>query len=254
MSINLEKRVKNVKIQLEKIQFGENIQVAVALDISGSMSSTFQNGTVQDLVERLLAIGINLDRNQKIEVFPFNGNAYTTAPATRRTLENYVEERILDRLSIGGGIKYAPVMQEISNRFKMEHVTRTVEVKQKKRFLSSIFGTKEVEEQKETYTTGDPLVVFFITDGANSDRDQTEALIKKLSNRPVFWQFIGINSPWGGFPFLEKLDDLHGRYIDNANFFNAGDIASIDDNDLYKRILNEMPQWYKKAKELGVIK
>lgn len=97
MSINLEKRVKNVKIQLEKIQFGENIQVAVALDISGSMSSTFQNGTVQDLVERLLAIGINLDRNQKIEVFPFKGNAYTTAPATRRTLENYVEERILDR-------------------------------------------------------------------------------------------------------------------------------------------------------------
>jgi len=55
------------------------------------------------------------------------------------------------------------------------------------------------------------------------------------------------------FSFLQELDDMDGRYIDNANFFKINDLDKISDEELYERILAEFPSWLKEAKSKGII-
>ncbi|MDU5949065.1 MAG: VWA domain-containing protein, partial [Paenibacillus macerans] len=52
---------------------------------------------------------------------------------------------------------------------------------------------------------------------------------------------------------LQKLDEMPGRYIDNANFFALDDISSISDEELYDRLLNEFPAWIKEARAKGIL-
>lgn len=238
MVINLDKQVKQVKIVLDKIGFHEKVQVVLALDISYSMSSMFRTGVVQELVERLLAIGINMDVNSEIDVYLFGENAHHAASADLNNIEGFVTNEITNRFSLEPTTKYQPVMKLISEDFNFNVSTA-------RSFFNKLTG-------KGANTTGDPVVVFFVTDGENFDKQNTELFIKGISDFPIFWQFVGI----GGtkFTFLEQLDELQNRRVDNANFFDAGDIASISNDVLYSRILNELPIWYKEAKREGVIR
>lgn len=246
MSINLEKSVRNAKIVLDKIGFDKKVEVALALDISGSMSYVFSSGVVQELVERLLAIGINMDNNKEIEVYLFGQNAHFAGTATRENIDGFVKREIERRFRLEGSTLYAPVMKLISK----EAGYSAGAVKESSGLLGRLFGSKTTEEPAADIET--PRVVFFVTDGENFDGSQTESFIKEISSQPVFWQYIGINN--SRFDFLEKLDDMGGRTIDNANFFNAGDIESISDDELYKRILGELPDWYKEAELKNIIK
>jgi len=72
----------------------------------------------------------------------------------------------------------------------------------------------------------------------------------EASKYPIFWQFVGIGK--SSFDFLEKLDNLKGRVVDNANFFAVNDINAITDQELYQRMLTEFPLWLKAAKEKGI--
>jgi hypothetical protein len=55
------------------------------------------------------------------------------------------------------------------------------------------------------------------------------------------------------FLFLEQLDSMHGRYIDNANFFSVEDLDQLTDEALYDLLLNEYPAWVFRAKSRGLL-
>ena len=93
--------------------------------------------------------------------------------------------------------------------------------------------------------------MIFLTDGGNADKSATAKAIRELSKQPVFVQFVGIGKE--DFPFLHKLDELPGRWIDNAGFMAINDIDAIKDAELYDRLLNEFPQWLVKAREKKLI-
>ena len=94
--------------------------------------------------------------------------------------------------------------------------------------------------------------VLFITDGDNSDKQRTDKVISELSQYPIFFQFIGIGH--SSFNYLEKLDEMDGRYVDNANFFSVNNIQSIDDKELYDKLLAEYPSWLENEKVKEMIK
>jgi hypothetical protein len=104
--------------------------------------------------------------------------------------------------------------------------------------------------KKYAKTSGDPAYILFVTDGDNSDKKPAENAVIEASKYPIFWQFVGIGK--GEFQFLEKLDTLKGRIVDNANFFAVNDINEITDQELYQRMLAEFPLWLKAAKEKGI--
>ena len=221
MAINLEKSVEQVKIVLEKIHFDRPINVAVVVDVSASMMSEFATGKVQELLERLLAIGINMDKSQEVDVFTFGNYAVYAGAINRDNREDFI--RTSSAFEYQGGTMYSSAIKSV-----IEHVSpqTLIEEVPKKGFFNKLLNRTE---QVVTHTGNqDPTVVFFVTDGETFDHSLTESLIRKAADAPIFWQFIGIGNE--RFRFLEKLDELSGRTVDNANFFSAGDITTLSDS------------------------
>ena len=75
--------------------------------------------------------------------------------------------------------------------------------------------------------------------------------MKDISKEPIFWQFVGLGND--SFDFLEKLDDMSGRYVDNADFFKIRNINKVSDKELYNQLLNEYPEWLKLVKSKGML-
>lgn len=238
MSINLEKinLRKEQVINLKKeagIGTKAQAQVVLAIDYSGSMGSLYRNGTVQDTVERILPFGLAFDDNGEVDVYRFDdGYKQMKEPVTLNNLDGYVNSKI--HTGDMGGTNYAPVLRAIQSDFK---------AKKSGGFLG-MGGT----EQPMDY----PVYIIFVTDGDNGDRADTEQVIREMSEKGYFVQFIGIGN--ASFSFLDKLDNLSGRKVDNANFFKVSDIKSMADEDLYKGLMSEYPEWYKQVKTLGLIK
>jgi len=242
--INLEKKV-TISLQKKNI-FGEKANIVLAIDISGSMDTLYSQGVVQQVVERLLAIGLNMDNNRQIDVFAFGQNAHEIQEAKESNIEGFVKNILLKKVRLEGSTYYAGVMNKIINKFG-KPLTKTGE---KKGLFSKMFGKKE-ETSSNGATPKVPTFVFFITDGDNFDKDETTAVMQEVSDQPIFWQFVGIGK--AKFNFLKKLDDMKGRKVDNADFFACDDIANIDDQELYDRLLTEFPQWLKEVRNKGIL-
>lgn len=65
-------------------------------------------------------------------------------------------------------------------------------------------------------------------------------------------QFVGVGG--AGFNYLEQLDDMSGRYVDNADFFEADFDDFSTENNLYQKLLQEYPSWLANEKVKDMIK
>ncbi|HFK1435077.1 TPA: VWA domain-containing protein [Bacillus cereus] len=228
---------KKAQVVLEKKAiFGEKAQVVFITDISVSMGSLYRNGTMQELTDRTLGIGMNLDIDKSIDMFAFGRHAHEIGSVTEGNHQGFVDNVLLQKTSLESSTYYAEVMDMVVRRYGQPV---------KKGLLSRIMGSKNTE--KPTI----PTLVFFITDGDNFDKKEAEDIIRKSSIQPIFWQFVGIGG--ANFEFLRKLDDMSGRFLDNADFFNINDLRRISDEEFMDRVLNEFPQWIKKARAKGVL-
>lgn len=233
MSIDFTKK-HNERIDLAKKEVSnaglsnQKAQIVVALDISGSMSEMLSNGTIQEAFDRLLPLGLQFDDDGKIDVWLFHDKSFNhKTEFTLKNRENFIQREILSKYQLGG-TSYAPIINDISIKYKSAG---------KSGFFSK----------------SDPVYVIFITDGDCSDHSQSESAIKNASSKGIFWQFIGVSGSPYGFDFLNKIDNMAGRTVDNANFFHINDLNRIDDKELYNRMLNEFPSWLTEAKNKRII-
>lgn len=207
-------------------------QVYLALDFSYSMSPLYDDGTVQEVVERILPFGLAFDDNGEVDFYLFENRCKQMPETiTLSNVDGYINNKVLGRYSMGG-TNYAPVLEEIYKE--------TANVSK-----GGFFSKSSVEKMKT------PVYIIFITDGNNSDKSETESIIRKMSETGIFVQFIGIGKEQ--FSFLDKLDDLSGRKIDNVNFFKVDDIRGISDNALYQGLMTEYPGWVAQAKNKNLI-
>jgi hypothetical protein len=218
--LNLRKDNLNLLCLDKPILNDKPARVAVVMDYSGSMSHLYKNGTVQAVLERLLPIAMKFDDNGEMELWIFE-NGYKRMPNI--TLDNYygyVNREILSKGYHMGGTEYAPVIRDVVRKYMEEDPAPLADY------------------------------IIFITDGNNSDKSAATYAITDASRCPIFWQFVGIGNE--SFSFLRKLDEMDGRYVDNANFFELNDVIKVSDDELYKRLLAEYPQWlqYPEVQEL----
>jgi stress response protein SCP2 len=216
----------------------QKANVVLVMDISASMSSLFSKGFVQDTFDRVLPLAMQFDDDGVIDVWLFSEKfIHSQVPYTLNNRENYVANEITKKYPLGIGTLYAPVINSIYSQFG--------------------------NSNQITY-------VLFFTDGDCSDPANTEKAIIQSSNKPIFWKFIGLggrkpaephkkgffnkfSTSSTGFNFLEKVDNLEGRVIDNADFFQIYKINEMNDIDLYKGLLQELPEWIISVKSLGLI-
>lgn len=218
--ISLKKSVISLDkslISLEKksgMGFGTHkAKVAVVMDYSGSMSSLYRNGTVQNVLTRLMPLALRFDDNGELDVWIFHNNFYRINSMDLTNFDSYVKNEIESKGYRMGGTSYAPVLEDVLHKYFVE----------------------------DSKTSNIPTFVVFITDGANDDRRATNNIIKESAYKNIFIQFVGIG--YDSFEYLEKLDDLTGRPVDNTGFIRVDDIARIDDETLFDRLLSQYPDW-----------
>lgn len=237
--INLEKSTpgshlinlaKTASISLEKKQLDNHTaDVVLVLDFSASMSKVFDNGFVQQVAERVLAAGVLFDDNASVDVFLFDNRAQHLGELTPSQFQGQVA-RWHKQHGLGGGTKYGAVIQKVR-----EH------------FFGSATGREGPMHRNK------PVYVLFVTDGDATDKSHATRMMREVSYEPIFWQFVGVHTWGSSFDYLERLDHLDGRLIDNANFFEIRDVKALSDQDLYQKMFAEYPEWLKAARQKGLV-
>jgi stress response protein SCP2 len=228
--------VKTAGVSLEKRGLGEHTaRVALVLDISGSMAALYRAGAVQRLAERVLALGLRFDDDGVVDVFLFGEGVHRPEPGLR--LEGHQQ-----------------YIADLTRQYPLEYDTRYGTAMAAVR--QAYFG--DSRERAEPQSAQVPVYVMFLTDGAPSDKSVATRQIRAASYEPVFWQFMGIG-PARQFSFLQRLDDLDGRYTDNADFFavDQDDLMGrrpISDDALFDRLMTEYPGWLQRARAQGLLR
>ncbi len=223
-------------------------KVALCLDISASMGSLYRSGKVQALAERTLALGCRFDDNGSIDIFLFGSSAHEAGDMTMDNFRGFINN-INNRYQLEGGTRYGLAIEMIRKFY---------------------FPDARGQKREKPINAALPVYVMFITDGETEDKSYTESQIKWAAYEPVFWQFMGLGESKkdvkaGGikgflsrmvkpdFEFLEQLDEMGGRFVDNANFFSVKDPADIADDELYNLMMGEYPEWLKAARGKGLL-
>lgn len=256
-AISLEKRVekeaphlislvKKVGISLEKAGLsGHKARVALCLDISASMSRLYSSGQMAAFTDRILALAARFDDDGELDVFLFGTSVQQPEPMDLGNSRGYVDN-LMRRYKLEGGTYYGAAMKAIRQHY----------------YPNGGRGGKPISDRM-------PVYVMFVTDGQTMDEKVSEQQIREASFEPIFWQFMGIgksnksgNNKKKGFfarllesdfSFLEKLDTMEGRYIDNANFFSVDKPDEESDEDLYELLLSEYKAWLPLARQKGLL-
>ena len=213
-NMNLQKKTadfrKDVKITLEKKNMGNpTAQVGLVVDISASMSSLYRRGAVQVASRQAAALGLEFDDDGVIPCVSFHAKAFLLDPIREGNADDFYKNLVPN----GAGTNYKPALEKIISQC-------------------------DVNSQ-------DPIFIIFITDGNCFDASATTQYLQNLSRTtPAFIQFVGIGNE--RFSYLEKLDNLPGRAIDNAGFCAVRDGVSLSIDDL----LNEFPEYVVELKKL----
>ncbi|MFC9974838.1 VWA domain-containing protein [Spirillospora sp. NPDC127200] len=243
--ISLEKRLesqapalldltKKAAVALEKRGLGEHTaRVALCLDISISMRPLYDQGKIQRLAERVLALGARFDDDARIEVFLFAQSAYRADSLSPDNHSGYIAAMV-ERYGLRGGTMYGAAMREIREYY---------------------FGGGGTRKRKNLYTADVPVYVMFVTDGGTFDKHVTTGQVVSSSHEPLFWQFIAISPDPDDpqFAILRKLDDMKGRFLDNADFFTVADPTQISDEELFDLMTAEYPNWLGQARAKGLL-
>jgi vWA found in TerF C terminus len=259
MAISLEKLekeapklialAKQADLSLAKVNLSKHrAKVALCLDISGSMASLYSSGKIQRFAEKILALGCRFDDDGSIDIFLFGANAHHPGEMTLKNFQTFMGQ-IQRQHPLEGGTYYGKVMQDIRSFY---------------------FQENKGGQLKSPVSSHQPIYVMFVTDGATMDRELSQKQLQWSSYEPIFWEFMAIGKSnkdvskrgivgWfskalvSDFSFLEELDNLRDRYLDNADFFSVEDPDAIADQDLYDLLMGEYPDWVKAAKNQGLL-
>lgn len=225
---------------------GQKSKVALALDFSGSMRNDYRNGSMQRLAEKVLALATQLDDDGAIDLFLFDTTAEYVGEVTLKNFRN-----IIDKLTSGrrmGTTNYADLFRKLVAFYKL-----TPEASDAKGGFGGLFKkSSSAGYAPRTSPVNEPVLAIFLTDGAPDSKPQAVEELTKASYAPVFWQFLSIGRE--NIPFLQKLDDLDGRYVDNADYKPVGNVDTLSDDELFNMILDEYPAWIVEQRRRGQIR
>lgn len=207
--ISLDKTVVNLEKSTNVSFNGLKSRVNLVLDYSGSMQDMYMDGTVQEVVTKILPLALKFDDNGELDCYLFSDSFKKVKGCTERNYLNYVKNVIKPNSANMQGTYYAPVLRDI-----LRHDTTDI-----------------------------PTFTIFITDGDNSDPAMTDDVVRQYSTANGFIMFIGIGG--AEFRYLRKLDTLDGRPVDNTGFVEFANIRKVNEVALYEKLLSEYASWLK---------
>ncbi|WP_203996910.1 vWA domain-containing protein [Virgisporangium aurantiacum] len=221
---------------------GVRARVFLVLDASGSLEHAYHDGTVARVVERLAAVGAQLTPDGVLAAWIFASTMTRLPDLTVADLPEWTRRYV----------RPGRIQDFAADPVPMFRPDGTLDGE------ALGYGNEEPKVMKDVVRTvaalppGPPVLVLFLSDGGVSRSQQIESILRKSADRPMFWQFVGVDG--ANYGVLERLDALTGRRVDNAGFFAVDDIDTLTDADLYARLLSEFPTWIRAARSVGVIR
>jgi len=228
MSLSLEKKQEIVRLQLEKRNVPTDIVLAVkmCLDVSGSIHPLFNNGTIQELVNRLIPVAMRFDDNQSLEAYAFGSDVCEVEPITPDDFDSYVNHKFIPQVPsniLWSGTHYSKALKKIHGDVKGNAPG----------FIRSLFGAKT----KDT----EPSYLMFITDGEDQGNSaEADQLVHMLGNENMYIQLIGVGN--ADFSLLRVLANKH----DHVGFVTFPNLNKTTDEQMYETLLNDdLCNWVK---------
>lgn len=236
--INLEKKVA---IVLEKrgLIHPPPTKVGMWIDGSGSMTSLYQRGVVQNTVDRCLAVSSKFDDDGNLDMWMFDHDSHPLSQATPADYNGYVRKHIMARFKLNGGTALRPVLDDTMGFYYSQ---ATPAVAAKPGFLSRMLrGSQPTAEVPQRGLDPTPVFILAVTDGENVDAGDALRGLKAAARFNIYFQFVGIGDE--DFRFLKTA----ASDLPNVGFAAVRDIANISDEDLFERILPvEFIEWVRK--------
>lgn len=221
--VNLTKNVRDIK---DSLGIGDLVaEVIAVVDVSPSANSLFRSGAMRATYDLALAAALAFDDDGRVPTIVFDADFSYRGEWDLGYQLDIDFEADLGRQR--GGTSYRKAIRAARGLVTSSHI---------------------------------PTYVLFITDGEPGDPSGTvEQELTAASAEPVFWQFIGVGPGVGtvdspSFPFLERLDTMSGRVVDNAGFFAVGDPLTASVDQVQLAMLNEFPTWVREARAKKIIR
>lgn len=231
-------------ISLQKGLNPSEVRAAVmaTIDCSYSAQPLYASGEIQKVVELAFASGLVFDDDGSVPVSLFDNYAYDTGEINLCNCHGFIGRQNPK----WGGTSYVAALEWIIKTAGYSHIDLNVTSSK-----GGIFGLgRKPGKLSVKATTINPFFAIFVTDGDPQDGGRAAELLIRMSQLPIFIQFIGVGPH--GFDYLRKLDKLEGRLIDNAGFFDSKEASG--NNAMLNGLLNEFPSYIKEAKQVGLIR
>lgn len=239
MRRRLSLRKQEVALSLRKAGAdGLTARVVLVLDASGSMGRLYARGTVASVVERMAAVAAQLDDDGLLQAWTFASNPARLPDLQVGDMPQWISlhVRVGEMKLFGRRRQLAPGQVDMA----------AVGIQNEEQKVIA-----DVRSHVRAHPEPVPTLVLFFSDGGVYRNAEIEQQLRAAVDEPVFWQFVGVGN--ARFGVLEQLDTLTGRRVDNVGFFRVADLDSIDDADLYDRLLREFPTWVRAARTAGIL-
>lgn len=243
---------KHVKVSLEKHNLESCIaRVGLVLDSSGSMNASYINGTVQEIVNRILPLAVQFDNDGELDLWFFADRPMRFPSVNLLNYSDVVPGKRKQAQSGGRGGLYDSIFVSYSQESSSGKIGSVKELYSRIGVMNNEAAVM-AEVIKEYEGSKLPVYIVFISDGNVNDVKGITDMMVKASTLPIFWQFVGVSG--SNYGILEHLDTMRGRFIDNASFFALDDFMTVDKTELYNRLLAAFPGWLREARAKGIIK
>lgn len=226
--VNLRKDV-DVVLQKRGVPNNVKVQAGLSIDVSGSMSSLYSKGIVQETVTRLLAVASRFDDNGEMDMWSFCDEFNRLAPVNEQDFSTYVEKEIINnkKVSKWSGTQYAGVLNDIkAYYFGSDKPTG---------LIGGLFG----KNKKAVSSSKLPVLINFVVDGGCNDTEKVVDFFDNMTS-PLYVNFVGIGS--ANFSFIDFIADKYS----NVGFVKISDLSQLTPEELYTAILTEeLSEWLK---------
>jgi stress response protein SCP2 len=217
-------------------------RVFLVLEACGSLGQAYRDGTMARVVERLAAVGAQLTPDGVIAAWIFASNMTRLPDLIVADLPEWTRRYL----------RPGRIQDFAADPVPMFRPDGTLDGQ------ALGFGNEEPAVMKDVVRVvaalppGPPVLVLFLSNGRVSGSQQIESILRKSAERPMFWQFIGVDG--ATHEIRERLDGLAGRRLDNTGFFAVDHIDNLTDAELYARLLSGFPAWVRAATSIRVIR
>jgi uncharacterized protein YegL len=226
VGVSFEKKVESA-VNLNKNVAGPSRgvvwNVIGLLDESYSMDEFFYNGTVQEIVDRVLAWSASVDADGLV---PFGGFATSHiwhGDVDLTTVNNVVQT---NGWSPWGGTNLADSLKAILDM---------------------------VKDMGDAWNEN-PILLFIVTDGMPQNQGLVKQYIQELSQYPVLIKILRVGTDSGAKAFVEDLDNMTtGRLVDNVEAADNGLRKGMPDDEFNEAMIKDMDKYILEATSVGLL-